>query len=645
MRLFAKSRSRHQTRTVHTASSRTVEMLESRTMLNATLTSAVGPVNLTPGGAAGTVDLNGHFTDPNVTGTTVLFQTSQGNIPVTLFNSQVPTTVNNFLHYVNAGEYNGTFIHRVVTPSTGGISIVQGGGYTPNQTHIHEDAAIPLEGSMPNATGTLSMARTSTPNSATTEWFFNYGDDSSSLPPGTSNGYAVFGKVLYNGLSPLTTIASLPLVDFPPTFVSSGSTPPSVPAMDYTSGTVTTANLVMVPSIAVVPSLTYSASSDNPSVATPTLSGGTLTLTPGSTTGIANITVMATDLGGNVASATFQVGVGIALSTPLTTPLGAGGAKQIRFTDADGTSTIVSLNGPGTATLNMDGSVAGQTLSRSKILTVSGTSLQLASIAATGTTAATTITLAGHGGNGVVELGGISTDGALKALSARTTALSGANTINGGVGAVSLLSATGATMATQGIGHMTVKGAFSDSLSAASITSFTAGSITGGTWNVTGNAASVTAGSITNWTANFGTLGKLTSKGAITNSTIHSAGNVGNVAASSLSGSTLFAGVAGSSLPAALTDFSAAASIANLRVKTFGSSNVAAQTLGRLTLGAVTTANGGTSFGVAGHTIQALTASSGGKTLRLKNVASQADVDSAITASGLVPGDFLVRIV
>lgn len=649
MRLFAKVRPARRPAAVRTASNRVVEMLESRTMLNATLSSAIGPVNLTPASAGTTVDLNAHFVDPNVTGTAVLFQTSQGNIPVTLFNSQVPTTVNNFLHYVNLGEYNGTFIHRVVTPTTGGISIVQGGGYTPNQTHIHQDSPIALEGSMPNSTGTLAMARTSTPNSATTEWFFNYGDDSSTLPPGTSNGYAVFGKVLYNGLAPLTATAALPLQDYPPTFVSSGSTPPSVPVMNFTGGTVTAANLVMVPSIAVVPALTYSATSDNPSILSASTSGSGLVLTPGSGTGIANVTVTATDLGGNVATTTFQVGVGVTLATPLNTALGAGGAKQIRFTDADGTVTTLMLTGPGSATLNMNGAVASQTLAKNKILTVTGTGLSIASINATGTTSASALTITGHGGNGVVELGGLATDGALKTLNAHNTDFAGNTTINGGVGSVNILSGSSGALSATAIGHMVVKGAFAENLSAASIASFTAGSITGGTWSVSGNAASVTAGNIANWTANFGTLGKLTSKTSITNSVVHSAGNVGSVAASTLTGSTIFAGVAalpgGQTLPAAASDFAASASITSLRTKTFVNSDVAAQTLGRFTLGQVTTANGGTPFGVVGHTLQALTATSAGKTLRLKNVTGAAEVSAALTASGFAAADFLVQIV
>lgn len=650
MGLFARLRSVRRSRPLRAASRQAVEMLESRTMLNATLSSAVAPLTLTPGGTASTVDLNAHFNDPNVTETAVEIQTPQGNIPVALTDAQTPLTVANFLHYINAGEYNGVIFHRSVPGF-----VIQGGGYTTDGNHINQFAAVQNEPGISNTRGTIAMAKLGNdPNSATSEWFINLADNSSNLN-NQNGGFTVFGNVLYNGMQVADQIAALPTVSDsqnPPGQDSSGgniwsnlpvqnwtgsSTPTSVPA----------ANMITTNAV-VVPALTYTVSSDNTALVNPSVSGGALTLTPGGGTGIANITVTATDLGGNVATTTFQVGVGVTPATALNTPLGTGGAKQVRFTDANGTSTVVSLSGPGSATLNVDGTVASQVLGKNKVLTVAGTGLQIASIVATGTTGATTLNITGHGGNGTVEMGSLSTDGALRALNGRNTALSGAATINGAVGSVNLLRAASGTLATSSIGHMTVKGAFSDDLSAASIGSFTAGSMTGGTWTVSGNAARITAGTISNWTANLGSLGKLTSRGAITGSTINSAGNVGTVAAASLTGSTVFAGVGslptGQALPASSADFAAAASLAALRVRSFANSDVAAQTLGRLTLGQVTTDNGGTAFGVAGHTIQALTAASAGKTLRLKNAAAQTDVTAAITKSGFVQGDFLVEI-
>ena len=89
-----------------------VEGLESRTMFNVTQTAAVSPVQLAPNTASSAIDLSQHFTDPLVTGSTVVIETTQGNIAVNLFDTKTPQTVANFLSYVNAGSYASTVIQR-----------------------------------------------------------------------------------------------------------------------------------------------------------------------------------------------------------------------------------------------------------------------------------------------------------------------------------------------------------------------------------------------------------------------------------------------------------------------------------------------------------------------------------------------------
>ena len=653
MRLFAKLRSARRLAAVRIASAAAVEMLECRTLLNATLSAAVAPLSVAPASAATTIDLSTHFTEPTVTGTAVEIQTPLGNIPLSLADSRTPGTVANFKQYITSGRYDNVLVHR----SAPGF-VIQGGGYTSNGVHITDFGQINGEPGISNTTGTIAMALSNGPNSGTSEWFINLANNNGSgTTPNldnTSDGgpFTAFGNVIYNGMSVVNAIAALPVVNDTQATSPAPNAFSALPAVNYTgpstASSVPPANMVITNTV-IVPALTYSVSSDNPALVNASVNGTTLSLTPGSGTGIANITVTATDLGGNVARTAFQVGVGVTPTTPLNTALGAGGAKQIRFTDADGTVTMLTLTGPGSATLNMNGTVASQTLAKNKILTVTGTGLSVASISATGTTAASTLTITGHGGNGIVSLGGLNDTGALRSLNAHNTDLAGNTTINGGVGSVNILSASSGTLSSTAIGHMIVKNDFAENVSASSVGTFTAGSIAGGTWNVSGNVGSVTAGSISNWTANVGTLGKLTSKTTIASSVVHSAGNVGTVAASTIMGSTIFAGVAalpgGQNLPAAAGDFAAPASITSVRSKAFSNSDIAAQTLGRLTVGAVTTANAGTAFGVAAHTIQALTATSGGKTLRLKNAASQADVTAALTASGFAPGDFLARII
>lgn len=139
----------------------------------------------------------------------VTFNTSMGSFQVELFADAAPQTVANFLSYVNSGAYSNTFIHRVVDQT--GFQIVQGGGYSASSApffgntstipHISTSPAIPLEYNQANAIGTIAMARTSDLNSATSEFFFNVSDNTTNLGQSNGGGYAVFGKILGNGLS------------------------------------------------------------------------------------------------------------------------------------------------------------------------------------------------------------------------------------------------------------------------------------------------------------------------------------------------------------------------------------------------------------------------------------------------------------
>ncbi len=131
----------------------------------------------------------------------VLVETSEGDFEIELFKDRVPATVVNFLMYVQAGYYDGTIFHRVIRNV-----IVQGGGYVADG----DDAITPkLEGlrgrilneataSLPNRTGTVSMARLAEPNTARQQFFINLDDNTSfNHKNGTAQGfgYAVFGRI------------------------------------------------------------------------------------------------------------------------------------------------------------------------------------------------------------------------------------------------------------------------------------------------------------------------------------------------------------------------------------------------------------------------------------------------------------------
>ena len=125
----------------------------------------------------------------------VRLQTSEGDIVIELDREKAPKTVDNFLQYVRAGHYNDTIFHRVIDGF-----MIQGGGMKADMSEKPTRAPIPLESrnGLSNVRGTVAMARTSVPDSATAQFFINVGDNLFLDQPRSrdGNGYAVFGKVV-----------------------------------------------------------------------------------------------------------------------------------------------------------------------------------------------------------------------------------------------------------------------------------------------------------------------------------------------------------------------------------------------------------------------------------------------------------------
>ncbi|AWI53135.1 peptidylprolyl isomerase [Aquabacterium olei] len=125
---------------------------------------------------------------------TVKLVTTQGDIVLQLDAAKAPRTVDNFVQYVKAGHYNGTVFHRVIDGF-----MIQGGGMTPDLKEKPTRPPIQLESQngLSNQRGTVAMARTRDPHSATAQFFINVKDnaflDAARSPDG--HGYAVFGKV------------------------------------------------------------------------------------------------------------------------------------------------------------------------------------------------------------------------------------------------------------------------------------------------------------------------------------------------------------------------------------------------------------------------------------------------------------------
>jgi len=137
----------------------------------------------------------------------IKLHTTKGDIVIKLFSDKAPETVKNFLHYTKNGNYNGTIFHRVI-PNF----MIQGGGLMPGMGEINTISPVVNESNndISNKKGTISMARTSDPHSATSQFFINLKDndflDKANAPD--NFGYCVFGKVV-EGIEIVETIGAV----------------------------------------------------------------------------------------------------------------------------------------------------------------------------------------------------------------------------------------------------------------------------------------------------------------------------------------------------------------------------------------------------------------------------------------------------
>ncbi|WP_374639012.1 peptidylprolyl isomerase [Hydrogenophaga sp.] len=140
--------------------------------------------------------------------TRVRLNTSAGDIVLELDAAKAPKTVENFVQYVKDKHYDGTVFHRVIDGF-----MIQGGGFTADMTQKPTRAPIPLESrnGLTNGRGTIAMARTSNPNSATAQFFINVVDNAMLNAPNPDGyGYAVFGKVV-TGMDVVDKIKAVPV--------------------------------------------------------------------------------------------------------------------------------------------------------------------------------------------------------------------------------------------------------------------------------------------------------------------------------------------------------------------------------------------------------------------------------------------------
>jgi len=136
----------------------------------------------------------------------VVMKTSMGTIKIQLDATHAPLSTANFIAYVDKKFYDGTIFHRVIPGF-----MVQGGGFTKDMTEKPTMPPIHNEGTngLKNVRGTICMARTSDPDSATSQFFLNLVDNGALDPTPDSAGYAVFGKII-SGLDVIDKMAQVP---------------------------------------------------------------------------------------------------------------------------------------------------------------------------------------------------------------------------------------------------------------------------------------------------------------------------------------------------------------------------------------------------------------------------------------------------
>jgi cyclophilin family peptidyl-prolyl cis-trans isomerase len=283
-----------------------------------TVSKALGSLSLPENTTGKVIDLAGFFTDRNYTNSQVRFNLTVNGVAksmtLNLFDAQAPQTVANFFDYVNAGDFNNTFFNRKTTTATDHLAVLQGGALTvqANGTGtkfnlVPIGPTIPNEFLSSNTLGTIAMAQFgSDVNSATNQFFFNTGNNASSLD---TQKFTVFGQLDANSLAELTSLAATPSQNLGNATLAHNFPPAGfaeVPLNNY-SGTSTTfptdahlSNYLVINSIDILKRdefLTYSVvSNNNPGVVTASITNEFLTLNAvAGKTGTAAITLRVTD--------------------------------------------------------------------------------------------------------------------------------------------------------------------------------------------------------------------------------------------------------------------------------------------------------------------------------------------------------------
>jgi cyclophilin family peptidyl-prolyl cis-trans isomerase len=263
------------------------------------------------------LNLNEFFTDPD-TPKAARIDTTLGNIDLALYENVTPQHVQNFLAYATAGDYNGVAFHRALPGF-----VVQVGGFKPTAapnifTTVTKRTSPFNEPGLANVRGTIAAAKLGDdPDSATHDFFLNLNDNRTNLD-NQNSGFTVFGRVTGTGMAVVDAIAALPRRTYSLVIDGADGSLSDFPMNATTApATMDIAQTIKIDSATEITPLTYSVTSNsNPAALSAVVENGQLQMT-GLSGGVAEITVTATDLDGQVTPQTFEVTVDGNISNPL----------------------------------------------------------------------------------------------------------------------------------------------------------------------------------------------------------------------------------------------------------------------------------------------------------------------------------------
>ena len=199
---------------------------------------------LSPGSGETVVhDLAPHFRDPD-TSTAIRLETNLGDINAILYPEACPAHVENLLNYIDRGDYDGVVFHRSAVIATSGVDVVQAGLMKPDgngaYTRVEIDARVVDEPAFSNLTGTLAMAKTNSPNSGSTQVYFNTIDNITLDGPQLNGGYTVFGRATAGSLPVLADMHARPRGNYSLTLDGIAQTFNDLPTLAAPEGAVPT---------------------------------------------------------------------------------------------------------------------------------------------------------------------------------------------------------------------------------------------------------------------------------------------------------------------------------------------------------------------------------------------------------------------